>query len=298
MTKGHKTDTHFRVLDGTGEFNWRFLLNFDYNPWEKKVVAYTKTRFFRKPVEELVDPILVIELWDKNKFRKDRLLGDIELDLLDFIEGIGSPADVGVYSTKKRKRSVKCPKCCTSRGCLCRCCIFCYETKCLCGRRKIKKKPFPKPVLFVEPEGYDDTVNIFEARNLYGWWPMLTDEYPHDEPQNAKKKNDDIGKDPKWIMGLVEMDMMLLTKQEADQEPAGKKRSEPNHSPFLEKPNRKTWANSWLVSRIKPCIKYFWHYYGLQILLWILIIALLALTIFALIQTWPIILLEIFKGIF
>ncbi|CAL2029477.1 unnamed protein product [Caenorhabditis brenneri] len=298
MTKGHKTDTHFRVLDGTGEFNWRFLLNFDYNPWEKKVVAYTKTRFFRKPVEELVDPILVIELWDKNKFRKDRLLGDIELDLLDFIEGIGSPADVGVYSTKKRKRSVKCPKCCTSRGCLCRCCIFCYETKCLCGRRKIKKKLFPKPVLFVEPEGYDDTVNIFEARNLYGWWPMLTDEYPHDEPQNAKKKNDDIGKDPKWIMGLVEMDMMLLTKQEADQEPAGKKRSEPNHSPFLEKPNRKTWANSWLVSRIKPCIKYFWHYYGLQILLWILIIALLALTIFALIQTWPIILLEIFKGIF
>ncbi|PIC55735.1 hypothetical protein B9Z55_000886 [Caenorhabditis nigoni] len=298
MTKGHKTDTHFRVLDGTGEFNWRFLLNFDYNPWEKKVVAYTKTRYFRKPVEELVDPILVIELWDKNKFRKDRLLGDIELDLLDFIEGIGSPADVGVYSTKQRKKRVKCPKCCTSRGCLCRCCIFCYETKCLCGRRKVKKKPFPKPVLFVEPEGYDDTVNIFEARNLYGWWPMLTDEYPHEEPQNAKKKNDDIGKDPKWIMGLVEMDMMLLTKQEADQEPAGKKRAEPNHSPFLEKPNRKTWANSWLVSRIKPCIKYFWHYYGLQILLWILIIALLALTIFALIQTWPIILVEIFKGIF
>lgn len=49
------------------------------------MVAYTKTRLFRKPVEELVDPILVIELWDKNKFRKDRLLGDMELDLLDFI---------------------------------------------------------------------------------------------------------------------------------------------------------------------------------------------------------------------
>lgn len=84
----------------------------------------------------------------------------------------------------------------------------------------------------MEPEGYDDTVNIFESRNLYGWWPMLTEEYPHEEPQNAKKKNDDVGKDPKWIMGLVEMDMLLLTKQEADQEPAGKKRSEPNHVSF------------------------------------------------------------------
>ncbi|CAQ35045.1 C2 domain-containing protein [Caenorhabditis elegans] len=298
MTKGHKTDTHFRVLDGTGEFNWRFLLNFDYNPWEKKVVAYTKNRFFCKPVEELVDPILVIELWDKNKFRKDRLLGDIELDLLDFIEGIGSPSDVGVYSTKKRQRGVKCPKCCTRRGCLCKCCIFCFETKCLCGKRKVKKKPFPKPVLFVEPEGYDDTVNIFESRNLYGWWPMLTEEYPHEEPQNAKKKNDDVGKDPKWIMGLVEMDMLLLTKQEADQEPAGKKRSEPNHSPFLEKPDRKSWANSWLVSRIKPCIKYFWHYYGLQILLWLIIIVILILTIFVLLHTWPTILAEIIKAIF
>ena len=99
--------------------------------------------------------------------------------------------------------------------------------------------------MFVEPEGYDETVNIFEARNLYVCLPMLTVEYSHfcyqnlnlnthhtlfqDEPQNAKKKNDDVGKDPKWIMGLIEMDMMLLTKQESDQEPAGKKRSEPNH---------------------------------------------------------------------
>lgn len=50
-----------------------------------------------------------------------------------------------------------------------------------------------------------------------------------DEPQNAKKKNDDVGENPRWIMGLVEMDMMLLTLQEANQEPVGKKRAEPNH---------------------------------------------------------------------
>ncbi|CAI5438531.1 unnamed protein product [Caenorhabditis angaria] len=283
MRKGQKTDTHFRVMDGKAEFNWRFLLDFDYNVWEKKVVAYTKTRLFRKPVEELVDPFLIVELWDKNKFRKDVLLGEIELDILSFLEGVGSPSDIGVY-TKSSRRKCKCPRCCR---CLWGCCRLCVETKCLCGKRKIKRKPFPKPVKYAPPPEMAETINLFDSRNLYGWWPMLTYKYPH--PDEIKKKDDDVDENQQWIMGLVEMDISLLPISEAEQDPVGKKRAEPNHSPHLDKPDRKLLSQFWLCSRILPCLKFCWHYYGAQILAWILIILFIALAIYFLFQTWPMI---------
>lgn len=39
---------------------------------------------FRKKSEELVDPVLVIQVWDNNKFRKDKHIGQYNLNLLGF----------------------------------------------------------------------------------------------------------------------------------------------------------------------------------------------------------------------
>lgn len=34
-----KTDVHYRSLDGEGNFNWRFVFDFDYLPQEKRIVS-------------------------------------------------------------------------------------------------------------------------------------------------------------------------------------------------------------------------------------------------------------------
>ncbi|CAB3410812.1 unnamed protein product [Caenorhabditis bovis] len=284
MMKGEKTDTHFRILDGNGEFNWRFVLNFDFNPWEQKIVAYTKTRMFRKAVEELVDPIIIVELWDKNKLKKDILLGDIELDLLNFMEGLGSPDDVGIFKSKNRRST--CRKCRGKCVCMAKCCIYCFDTRCFCKTPKPKLKPFPRPQEFVATPEIDNHVNMFDARDLYGWWPMLSKIYPHENVE-VSKKHEDVGPNPQWIMGLVEMDISLLTKAEADMDPVGKKRDEPNHSPFLEKPNRKACDSFWITSRLSPCLSWFWHNYGGRILFWTIIVLMLLLTIYFVANTWP-----------
>lgn len=88
-----------RVLDGYASFNYRLILDFDWNPWEKKVYAKEKRRFmrlinilnmrerlfhFRKSRLELMESLLTLQLWDKNKFNKDTLLGELVLDLQGF----------------------------------------------------------------------------------------------------------------------------------------------------------------------------------------------------------------------
>lgn len=45
--KEEKTDVHYRSLDGYGSFNWRFVLDFDFDIWEKKIAIYKKKRLFR-----------------------------------------------------------------------------------------------------------------------------------------------------------------------------------------------------------------------------------------------------------
>lgn len=61
------------------------------------------------------------------------------------------------------------------------------------------------------------TVNIFKQKRVRGWWPFF-----------IKKENDEME-----LTGKVEAEFHLLTKEEAEKNPAGFGRNEPD---ALEKP--------------------------------------------------------------
>lgn len=61
------------------------------------------------------------------------------------------------------------------------------------------------------------TVNIFKQKRVRGWWPFF-----------IKKENDELE-----LTGKVEAEIHLLTKEEAEKNPAGYGRNEPDP---LEKP--------------------------------------------------------------
>jgi hypothetical protein len=52
-----KTDTHYRSLNGEGNFNWRFIFDFEYLPNEEKIVYTQKHTFSLYTTEIKVDPI-------------------------------------------------------------------------------------------------------------------------------------------------------------------------------------------------------------------------------------------------
>ena len=64
-----KTDIHYRSLDGEGNFNWRFMFDFDYMPAERTVVAKKKEHFWSlNETETRETPILTFQIWDDDKF--------------------------------------------------------------------------------------------------------------------------------------------------------------------------------------------------------------------------------------
>ncbi|XP_041803959.1 myoferlin [Chelmon rostratus] len=87
-----KTDVHYRSLDGDGNFNWRFIFEFDYLPAEQLCVVSRKEHFWNLDKTEFrTPPKLMIQIWDNDKFSLDDYLGSIELDLLNLIPPAKSP---------------------------------------------------------------------------------------------------------------------------------------------------------------------------------------------------------------
>ncbi|VDL73631.1 unnamed protein product, partial [Nippostrongylus brasiliensis] len=201
--KAQTSDVHFRSTDGCGEFNYRFVINIAFNPWERKIVSYNKKRLFRKASEDMVEPFVIIQLWDKNKLRKDVMLGQMVMDLTNF-KGKFESADSDPFQRYK--------------------------------------KPKDNEV---------NVINLFDSDTIRGWWPVLTNDYLHRNKDDAalKKKNDDYTADNLYIMGLLELEMSIVTAEEAEADPVGKKRKEPNHSPYLPKPLRSRWNMFFITSR-------------------------------------------------
>ncbi|XP_029459140.1 fer-1-like protein 5 [Rhinatrema bivittatum] len=78
-----RTEIHYRSLGGEGNFNWRFVFSFDYLPMEQLCVLMKKEHIWSldKKVTK-IQPKLVIQIWDNDKFSFDDFLGFLELNLV------------------------------------------------------------------------------------------------------------------------------------------------------------------------------------------------------------------------
>lgn len=82
IDKQEKTDVHYRSLDGTGNFNWRFLFPFLYIPAEKVMVVRKKAHFWSLDIrEQRIPPKLILQIWDNDLFSPDDFLGQLEINL-------------------------------------------------------------------------------------------------------------------------------------------------------------------------------------------------------------------------
>ena len=78
-----KTDVHFRSMDGTGNFNWRFVFPFEYIPQEGVMVLKGKEHFFSlDETEQLLPPKFTIQVWDNDLFNPDDFIGESKQALL------------------------------------------------------------------------------------------------------------------------------------------------------------------------------------------------------------------------
>ncbi|PAA77701.1 hypothetical protein BOX15_Mlig001839g4 [Macrostomum lignano] len=82
-------------------------------------------------------------------------------------------------------------------------------------------------------------INLFECKRAYGYWPCVNDEKPEDERLTGFKHR---------IAGKIEMELELLTAEEAALRPAGLGQDEPNENPHLDPPKRPETSFLWFTS--------------------------------------------------
>ncbi|XP_012578359.1 PREDICTED: fer-1-like protein 6 [Condylura cristata] len=104
-----------------------------------------------------------------------------------------------------------------------------------------------------ENENEENKISIFQQKRVRGWWPF------------AKSKE---------LTGKVEAEFHLVTAEEAERNPVGKARKEPEP---LAKPNRPNTSFSWFLSPVKCLYHLIWKNYKKYI---IIAFVLLILTIF------------------
>lgn len=85
--KTEKTDTHYRSRTGEGNFNYRFIFEFDYLLGENKVITQDNKFLSFAKIERKSDPILNLQVWDADYLTADDFIGEIKLNLSEFLRG-------------------------------------------------------------------------------------------------------------------------------------------------------------------------------------------------------------------
>ncbi|XP_078395891.1 fer-1-like protein 6, partial [Cetorhinus maximus] len=127
-----------------------------------------------------------------------------------------------------------------------------------CGAKSAKKCDLD----MIEENSKTKLISIFQQKRLRGWWPL-------------EKSGE--------LTGKVEAEFHLLTGEEAEKNPVGSGRNEPEP---LEKPNRPDTSFSWFINPFK-CIYYLiWRNYKKYIIIGLILI-ILTLFIVLLIYSLP-----------
>uniref|UniRef100_A0A3B1KAX2 Fer-1 like family member 4 n=1 Tax=Astyanax mexicanus TaxID=7994 RepID=A0A3B1KAX2_ASTMX len=254
-----ETDVHFNSLTGEGNFNWRFVFHFDYLPTEKEIVYKKKESIFSLEESEFRQhAVLVLQVWDYDRIGSNDFLGSIELRLNDMVRAAKSSE--------------------------------------LCSVKMAKDKASPR-------------FSIFRSKRMKGWWPLIKLKSQEDiereereremEKKNKKKKKKKQSKRGKMkpedlqfvdstgntflLMGKVEAEFQLVTAEEAEKNPVGKARKEPEP---LDKPNRPKTSFNWFVNPMKTFVFFIWKKYKKYIIV-LVILAILALFLFLILYTLP-----------
>ncbi|XP_026163454.1 fer-1-like protein 4 [Mastacembelus armatus] len=255
-----ETDVHFNSLTGEGNFNWRFVFRFDYLPTEKEVVYKKKESFFSLEESEFRQPaVLTLQVWDYDCIGANDFLGTVELSLSDMV--------------RAAKASSK------------------------CTIQMAKDRAAPR-------------VSIFRAKKMKGWWPLTRLKTAKDFEREEKEKQEAMKKGGKkkkkrkdkrsqmkeediqytdsmgntyLLMGKVEAELQLVTLEQAEANPVGRARKEPEP---LDKPNRPTTSFTWFVNPMKTFIFLIWKKFKKYIIAF-LILAILSLFLALIFYTLP-----------
>ncbi len=185
-----------RSLTGEGNFNWRFVFNFDYLEIEEKVVYETKDSVFQVgSTMKKIPPRVVIRVYDADLLSGDDFLGESILDMTHL--------PIGAKVSNKCKADILL----NSK----------YQSTNLFVNKRIAGM---KNVTFL---------SIIISENL-GWWPMIA---PLKEGEIRDQTLLGVSKQLKKIKlylfekGKVEAELGLVTAEEAEQNPVGKAREPP-----------------------------------------------------------------------